>query len=70
LKKIEEVKIVKPALGAGYTGKSPQTGATTAVGTIIGLILGLVFAFIIETFDTSMGRLKRLKNFLAFLSWE
>ena len=63
--KIEEVKIVKPALEPAIPVNPPQTGATTAVGTIIGLILGLVFAFIIETFDTSMGAIEEIEELLG-----
>jgi len=63
--KIEEVKIVKPALEPTMPVNPPKTGATAAVGTIIGLILGVVFAFIIETFDTSIGAIEEVEELLG-----
>jgi len=63
--KIEEVKIVKPALEPTMPVNPHKTGATAAVGTIIGLILGVVFAFIIETFDTSIGAIEEVEELLG-----
>lgn len=63
--KIEEVKIVKPALEPAVPVNPPKTLATTVVGTIIGLILGIVFAFIIETFDTSVGAIEEVEELLG-----
>ena len=63
--KIEEVKIVKPALEPANPINPPKTLATTVVGTIIGLILGIVFAFIIETFDTSMAAIEDIEELLG-----
>jgi len=53
--KPEEVVIVKPALLSTTPINPPKTMATGAMGVIIGIVLGLVFAFIVETFDTSLG---------------
>jgi len=63
--KIEEVKIVKPALEPTMPINPPKTAANTTVGTIIGLILGIVFAFMIETFDTSIGAIEEVEEFLG-----
>ncbi|MDO9565576.1 MAG: polysaccharide biosynthesis tyrosine autokinase [Candidatus Desulfaltia sp.] len=63
--KIEEVKIVKPALEPAVPINPPKTLATSVVGTIIGLILGIVFAFIIETFDTSIGAIEEVEELLG-----
>jgi capsular exopolysaccharide synthesis family protein len=63
--KIEEVKIVKPALEPANPINPPKTLATTVVGTIIGLILGIVFAFIIETFDTSIAAIEDIEELLG-----
>ncbi|OPX41384.1 MAG: hypothetical protein B1H13_02390 [Desulfobacteraceae bacterium 4484_190.3] len=63
--KIEEVKIVKPALEPAIPINPPKTKATAVVGILIGLILGIVFAFIIETFDTSIGAIEEVEDLLA-----
>lgn len=63
--KIEEVKIVKPALEPDTPINPPKTAANTVVGTMIGLILGVVFAFMIETFDTSIGAIEEVEEFLG-----
>ncbi|MEI8174218.1 MAG: GNVR domain-containing protein, partial [Deltaproteobacteria bacterium] len=63
--KIEEVKIVKPAFEPVMPINPPKTAANTTVGTIIGLILGIVFAFMIETFDTSIGAIEEVEEFLG-----
>ncbi|MGD1152461.1 MAG: polysaccharide biosynthesis tyrosine autokinase [Syntrophales bacterium] len=63
--KIEEVKIVKPALEPTTPINPPKTAANTAIGTIIGLIMGIVFAFIMETFDTSFEAIEEVEEFLG-----
>ena len=63
--KIEEVKIVRPALEPTKPINPPKTLATTVVGTIIGLILGVVFAFLVETFDTSIGAIEDIEELLG-----
>lgn len=63
--KIEEVQIVKPALVPAAPTNPPKTAATTALGLIIGIVLGIVFAFIIETFDTSIGAVEDVEEFLG-----
>ena len=63
--KIEEVKIVKPALEPTTPTNPPKVAANTTVGTIIGLIMGIVFAFIMETFDTSFEAIEEVEEFLG-----
>jgi capsular exopolysaccharide synthesis family protein len=62
---VEEVQIVKPALEPTTAINPPKTGATTGLGLIIGVILGVVFAFVVETFDTSMGAAEDVEQFLG-----
>ena len=60
--KVEEVQIVKPALEPTVPINPPKTMATGAIGTLIGLILGLMFAFVVETFDTSIGAIEDVEE--------
>ncbi|MDO9529345.1 MAG: polysaccharide biosynthesis tyrosine autokinase [Syntrophales bacterium] len=60
--KIEEVQIVRPALEPTEPINPPKTMATGAVGTLIGLILGMVFAFVVETFDTSIAAIEEVEE--------
>lgn len=60
--KIEEVQIVKPALEPKKPINPPKSKATTVVGTLLGLILGIVFAFVVETFDTSIGAIEEVEE--------
>jgi succinoglycan biosynthesis transport protein ExoP len=63
--KPEEVVIVKPALLSSTPINPPKTMATGAMGIIIGIVLGLVFAFIVETFDTSLGAIEDVEETLG-----
>jgi succinoglycan biosynthesis transport protein ExoP len=51
----EVVNIVKPALLPAEPINQPSRTMDGAMGVLIGLIAGLVVAFIVETFDTSLG---------------
>lgn len=62
--KPEEVTIVKPALFPTEPVNPPRTAATGALGLIIGLVLGLIAAFIVETFDTSLGAIEDVEETL------
>jgi len=53
--KPEEVTVVKPALFPTEPVNPPRTATTGLMGLVIGLVLGLIAAFIVETFDTSIG---------------
>jgi capsular exopolysaccharide synthesis family protein len=60
--KIEEVQIVKPALEPTIPINPPQKAAAGFVGTLIGIVLGVVFAFVVETFDTSMAAIEEIEE--------
>jgi succinoglycan biosynthesis transport protein ExoP len=62
--KPEEVNIVKPALLPSSPINPPRTVATGAMGIVIGFIFGLVIAFIVETFDTSLGAIEDVEQTL------
>ncbi len=63
--KPEEVTIVKPALTPTNPINPPKTATTGAMGVVIGLVLGLVAAFIVETFDTSLGAIEDVEETLG-----
>ena len=63
--KLDEVKIVKPAIEPALPINPPKTGTNTILGTVLGLILGVVFAFLIETFDTSIAAIEEVEQFLG-----
>jgi polysaccharide biosynthesis transport protein len=63
--KLEEVKIVKPAIEPTLPTNPPKIGTNTILGTLLGIILGVVFAFLIETFDTSIGAIEEVEEFLG-----
>ncbi len=63
--KPEEVNIVKPALLPGTPINPPRTAATGAMGVFIGIVLGLIIAFIVETFDTSLGAIEDVEQTLG-----
>jgi capsular exopolysaccharide synthesis family protein len=65
VEKIDEVKIVKPALEQRVPINPTKVGANLALGMIVGLVLGVVFAFLIETFDTSIGAVEEIEEFLG-----
>ncbi|MBW6486909.1 MAG: polysaccharide biosynthesis tyrosine autokinase [Syntrophobacterales bacterium] len=65
VEKLEEVKIVKPALEQRIPINPTKIGTNVSLGMIIGLILGIVFAFLIETFDTSIGAVEEIEEFLG-----
>ncbi|MBN1850168.1 MAG: AAA family ATPase [Deltaproteobacteria bacterium] len=61
----EEVIIVKPAIKPTTPVNPPKTKTTGAMGLVIGVVLGLIFAFIIETFDTSLGAIEDVEETLG-----
>ena len=63
--KVEEVQIVKPALEPRVPINPTNTGTNVMLGMIIGLVLGIVFSFLIETFDTSIGAIEEIEEFLG-----
>jgi polysaccharide biosynthesis transport protein len=62
--KPEEVTVVKPALFPTDPINPPRTATTGAMGLVIGLVLGLIAAFVVETFDTSIGAIEDVEETL------
>jgi polysaccharide biosynthesis transport protein len=62
--KPEEVNIVKPALLPSNPINPPKTAATGAMGIVIGVVFGLLIAFVLETFDTSLGAIENVEHTL------
>lgn len=63
--KPEEIVIVKPALLQSTPINPPKTATTGAMGAFIGIVLGLIIAFIVETFDTSLGAIEDVEETLG-----
>ena len=63
--KPEEVNIVKPSFLPTSPINPPKPAATGATGVVIGLVLGLIAAFIVETFDTSLGAIEDVEQTLG-----
>jgi len=61
--KADEVVVVRPAM-LNTKPININMFRTTSVGVIIGLMLGLVLAFLFETFDTSIGTIEDVEEFL------
>jgi len=61
--KIEEIQIVKPALAPGRPINPPKTASIGFAGILIGLIVGTLLAFVIETFDTSIGDIAEIEEY-------
>jgi capsular exopolysaccharide synthesis family protein len=62
--KVEEVSIVKPAVPPDKPSNIPSKFLVLGTGIAMGLIIGIVFAFLAETFDTSMGRIEDVEELL------
>jgi capsular exopolysaccharide synthesis family protein len=63
--KVEEIQIVKPALEPRVPINPTQMSTNVMLGMIVGLVLGIIFAFLIETFDTSIGAIEEIEEFLG-----
>ncbi len=63
--KPEEVTIVRPAFEPSGPINPPKTASSAFLGVMIGLILGVIFAFIVETFDTSLGAIEDVEETLG-----
>jgi len=63
--KPEEVTIIRPAFEPSKPINSPHTTSSALLGAMIGLALGVVFAFIVETFDTSLGAIEDVEETLG-----
>jgi polysaccharide biosynthesis transport protein len=62
--RIEEVTIVAPAIVPTAPINSPNTGLNLMVGSLMGVFLGIVIAFARESFDTSIGTIEGIEEFL------
>jgi tyrosine-protein kinase Etk/Wzc len=62
--KVEEVSIVKPAVPPDKPSNIPSKLLVLGTGLVMGLIIGIVFAFLAETFDTSMGRIEDVEELM------
>jgi len=63
--KPEEVSLVRPAFEPSEPINPPDIASSAVLGAMIGLVLGLVFAFIVETFDTSLGAIEDVEETLG-----
>lgn len=61
---IEEVTIIAPAVMPQAPINSPNVPLNMAVGSIMGVFLGIVVAFARESFDTSIGTIEGVEEFL------
>ena len=61
---IEEVTIVAPAITPSAPINAPATEMNLMVGSLMGIFLGIVLAFARESFDTSIGTIEGVEEFL------
>ncbi|MFI5247728.1 MAG: GumC family protein, partial [Nitrospirales bacterium] len=62
--RIEEVTIVAPAIMPSVPINAPNTELNLMVGSLMGVFLGFVLAFARESFDTSIGTIEGIEEFL------
>ena len=62
--RIEEVTIIEPATLPTVPINAPNTQLNMIVGSLMGLFLGIVLAFMRESFDTSIGTIEGVEEFL------
>ncbi len=62
--RIEEVTIIEPAVLPTVPVNAPNTQLNMVVGSLMGLFLGIVLAFMRESFDTSIGTIEGVEEFL------
>ncbi len=62
--RIEEVSIISPAVSSGVPINRPKNELNMVVGAAMGLFLGVVLAFGRESFDTSIGTIEGIEEFL------
>ena len=61
---IEEVTIIAPAVAPAGPVNAPNNRLNMVVGTVMGVFLGIVLAFARESFDTSIGTIEGVEEFL------
>lgn len=64
VEQIEEVTIITPAIAPAGPINAPNTEMNLVVGSMMGLFLGVVLAFARESFDTSIGTIEGVEEFL------
>jgi Mrp family chromosome partitioning ATPase len=61
---VEEVTVLEPAAVPLKATNEPKNEVNMLVGTLMGLFLGIVLAFMRESFDTSLGTIEGVEEFL------
>ncbi|HEV8539754.1 MAG TPA: polysaccharide biosynthesis tyrosine autokinase [Nitrospiraceae bacterium] len=61
---IEEVTIIEPAVPPPAPMNAPNDQLNMVVGTVMGLFLGIMLAFMRESFDTSIGTIEGVEEYL------
>ena len=61
---IEEVSIIAPAMAPRTPVNAPKNQLNLLVGSVMGIFLGVVLAFTRESFDTSIGTIEGIEEFL------
>lgn len=62
--RIEEVTVIEPAALPTVPINKPNVQLNMIVGSLMGLFLGIVLAFMRESFDTSIGTIEGVEDFL------
>ncbi len=62
--RIEEVSIIEPAVTPGSPKNAPKATLNLLLSSLIGVLLGFVLAFVRESFDTSIGTIEGVEEFL------
>jgi capsular exopolysaccharide synthesis family protein len=62
--RIEEVTIITPATMPTAPVNAPNNSLNLMVGSLMGVFLGIVLAFARESFDTSIGTIEGVEDFL------
>lgn len=62
--RIEEVTVIEPAVLPTVPINKPNVQLNMIVGSLMGLFLGIVLAFMRESFDTSIGTIEGVEDFL------
>ncbi|GIW53982.1 MAG: hypothetical protein KatS3mg082_0386 [Nitrospiraceae bacterium] len=56
--------IIAPAIAPAGPINAPNTGLNLMIGSLMGVFLGIVLAFARESFDTSIGTIEGVEDFL------